>query len=388
MDPNTHAGLCITPNCCYLTNQTTPVDLDQTDGFILNESSIAAAYLQTGTRIHLVFVIEPWSNSKAFDKTYHQSVNIYVNGEFANSCAYERDGDGNIIDSFTTNATLRFGSDTCILKLYKVKLYNRGLTSGQVLQAYKMSPTLLYDRLTRFADNDVLDDSGYVKYEKARKRYNCLLLIGPDPTAQATLDWPTISPFKGSKSPAQRKKKATDVDYEGKTESGLIFTTPSSDPATDGYVEAFNCTDKVPAGAPAYLGAVGAYCSSNNVQGTSSQKYPLHNLKIYLAKWQKAKDAVYEEDPETHEQVLVSEAVEPGLKKVKYSLKGYDDEGNPLGTEESTLCWKADYMSTDHANTYNANIADGLFSDKLLPDWDTKKYQNTVYGVRCLLFQQ
>jgi len=43
-------------------------------------------------------------------------------------------------------------------------------------------------------------------------------------------------------------------------------------------------------------------------------------------------------------------------------------------------------MSTDHANTYNANIADGLFSDKLLPKWDEKHYQNTVYGVRCLLF--
>ena len=403
MDPNTHAGLRVTPNYCYLTNQTTAAQVDTKDSFILNESSIAAAYLQTNTRIHLVFVIEPQSQEKAFDKTYHQCVNIYINGEYANSCAYERDGDGNLIDSFTTDATLTFGSDTCILKLYSVKLYNRGLTQKQVLQAYRMAPTLLYDRLTRFADNDVLDGSGYVSYEKAKKRYNCLLLKGPDPTAQATLDWPTISPFKGSKSPAQRKKKETDVEYEGKTESGLIFTKPSSDPNTPGYVEEFNLCDKVPAGAPAYLGAAGAYCSSNNVQGTSSQKYPLHNLKVYLAKWQKEKTETTEVALEPGEEVpegvetiekdgvtykIVTTVTPAQIKKVKYCLKGKDDQGNNLGTEESTFCWKADYMSTDHANTYNANIADGLFSDKLLPDWDSKKYQNTVYGVRCLLFQQ
>ena len=120
-------------------------------------------------------------------------------------------------------------------------------------------------------------------------KYTCLLLTGPAPLDANNAVVPTISPFKGSKSPAQRKKKETDVEYEGKTESGLIFTKPSSDPNTPGYVEEFNLCDKVPAGAPAYLGAAGAYCSSNNVQGTSSQKYPLHNLKVYLAKWQKEK---------------------------------------------------------------------------------------------------
>ena len=48
-----------------------------------------------------------------------------------------------------------------------------------------------------------------------------------------------------------------------------------------------------------------------------------------------------------------------GSKKVKYSLKGAN------GIAESTLCWKADYMSTDHANTFNANLANDLFEDKL-----------------------
>jgi len=51
-------------------------------------------------------------------------------------------------------------------------------------------------------------------------------------------------------------------------------------------------------------------------------------------------------------------------KKVKYALRD-----NGIG--ESTLCWKADYMSTDHANTFNANIANTLYSadDRLSDRW-------------------
>jgi hypothetical protein len=46
-------------------------------------------------------------------------------------------------------------------------------------------------------------------------------------------------------------------------------------------------------------------------------------------------------------------------------------------------------MSTDHANTYNANIADSLFPTEPLKGavWGST-HQNTVNGIRCLLFQQ
>ena len=111
------------------------------------------------------------------------------------------------------------------------------------------------------------------------------------------------------------------------------------------------------------------------MQGTSSQKYPVHNLKVYLAKGDPS-TAVLDEDNN-----LVGYTKSA---KVKYKIPGSKGKG------ESTLCWKADYMSTDHANTYNANLADSLFSQSLNPDisdetWQSK-VQNTVYGIRCLLF--
>ena len=368
------AGFQITPQNCYLLNSNVGAVKDDT-GTILNEDAIAAAYLTTGTRIHLAFVIEPWAVDKAYDQKYHQSVNIYINGEFANACPYNRDNSTGttLINSFSTDAVIRIGSPSCIIDLFSVKLYNRGLTDTEILQNYKMSPAALTDKITRFEKNNVIRN-GVVNYELARKKFNCLLLVGPEP------DWkyndnnqrynakPTISPYKGSPSPIGRLK---DGKVEGKTESGLIFTIPKNDADhPDGYQEEFKLLDKL---------TDGGYASSNNVQGTSSQKYPIHNLKIYLAK---GRAGTEELDPETGEIIAYGKS-----DKVKYKLP----EQGIRGKGESTLCWKADYMSTDHANTFNANIADSLFTDPMDSSWADdwrNKLQYTVHGVRCLLFQQ
>ena len=398
------AGIKVTPQSAYLLKSGSTANIDST-GFILNESDIAAAYLTPGMRIHLAFVIEPWSDTLAYDGSYHQSVNIYVNGEFANACPYVRG-----TDSFSSTATLSIGSSSCIIKLYQIKLYNRGLSHKEILQNYKMAPATTREKLNRFFDNDILDENDKVDYEKARTKYTCLLLTGPEPiyttttSGETVLSNPTISPYKGYPSPAGRTDKKTG-EAVGKTESGVTLTKANPN-NPEGYDIEFDLRDKVPTDqnieVPSYIGARGAYVSSNNVQGTSSQKYPVHNLKVYLAKWQGPKttttEVALEEGEDTtgleiveHDGVqykVVTETAPAEIKKVKYSLKGKDEHGEDIGVAESTLCWKADYMSTDHANTYNANIADGLFSD-VLPgaSWGSK-HQNIVYGIRCLLFQK
>lgn len=416
------AGFQVTPQSCYLLKSGSTVNMDST-GFILNESDIAAAYLTPGMRIHLAFVIEPWSDTLAYDNSYHQSVNIYVNGEFANACPYVQG-----TDSFASTATLRIGSSSCIIKLYQIKMYNCGLTHKQILQNYKVAPASTRDKLIRLDENDILNADGHVDYEKARTKYTCLLLTGPAPIVEnGVVTNPTVSPYKGYPSPAHRKDKKTG-EAVGKTESGVTLTKANPQ-VQQGYDVEFDLRDKVPTDqsieVPAYIGDRGAYVSSNNVQGTSSQKYPLHNLKVYLAKWQGPQTTTSEvevadgEDTtgletitKTYKDVdgewveveegedttglttttktfkIVTTTTPAEIKKVKYSLKGKDEHGEDIGVAESTLCWKADYMSTDHANTFNANIADGLFTD-VLPgaSWGSK-HQNTVYGIRCLLFQQ
>ena len=334
-----NTGFKVTPQACYFAKQGQNVTIDQS-GLIYDEESIAAAYLTTDKRIHLAFVIEPASNVGVGENKneYHQCINIYVNGEFANSCPYDK-----LNDTLSTTATLTIGSNTCLINLYSIRMYNRGLTHTEILNNYMMEPNTKREQVERFIANDVLDGNGEVSYELARERYNCLLITGE------------ISPYK---------KKT-------KTPCGLTFTKPLD---AGGYNVEFNLLDDK---GKTYTGDDGetdlTYYSSNNVQGTSSQTYPVHNLKVYLAK----EDTETVVDEETGE-----ETTNVVSKKVKYSLKG------AAGIGESTLCWKADYMSTDHANTYNANLANDLFTQQLPSQVEDSKVQNTVYGVRCLLFNR
>jgi hypothetical protein len=248
-------GFRITPQNCYLLNSSSNIDIDDT-GFIKNEENVAAAYLSPGERTHLTFVIEPWAADLAADGNYHQSTNIYINGEFANACPYNRNSitgnlDGN---NFSTNATISIGSDTCLIKLYSIRLYNRGLTEAQVLHNYEVSPVATRNKLNRLEDNDVLNEQGLVDYEKARKKYNCLLLTGMGTVNGNPV--PTMAPYKGYPSVVGRQK---DGEAVGKTESGLLLTKPSpEDPK--GYTIEFNLQDKLVDGTNLY-----GYACSNNV---------------------------------------------------------------------------------------------------------------------------
>lgn len=322
-----HAGFVVTPQSCYLLSSNgADVSLDET-GFIQNEESIAAAYIKDGTRIRLSFVIEPKASVQYEvdgQTMTGQCANIYINGQFANSFPYPDNA------RFAQSEFITMGDDSCILNIYDVKIYNRGLTTKEINQNYKASPVSIQERISRFEDNDVLTDDGDVDYNKAINKYNCILITGE------------LSPYKGAK-----------------RYGGITLTKADG---SGGHTVEYNLMDK---------DTSGSYVSYSNVQGTSSVKFPVKNYKFYLVK---------------------NNAEGTGTSKVKYSLKGLDSNGEALSIPESTLCWKGDYMSSDHANTFNANLADTLFRD-IQPSQDASqggdpRVQNTVYGFRCLLFRR
>lgn len=325
-----HTGFIITPQVCYLLSSNgVNVELDET-GFIENEESIPAAYIKEEKRVRVSFVIEPVDTVNN-----RQCVNIYINGEFANSQPYDAD------TVYRSDEFITFGDDSCVMNIYDVRIYNRGLSTNEVRQNYMTAPISVQDKITRLEDNDVMTDDGDVSYEKARTKYPCLLIIGE------------LSPYKGA------KKKC-----------GAILTKPDGN---GGYVTEFALLDK---------NEKGEYVCETNVQGTSSQKFMRKNYKLSMKKLSYLSDG-------TPEIEIGSDGQPTGkyvTKKVKYSLKGKDSEGNDLSIGESTLCYKIDYMSTDHANTFNANLADTLYADKTMSQQEDARVQNTIYGFRCLLF--
>ena len=345
-----YVGFKVTPLTCGLKSNSLQAGTIR-GGFITEEEACAAAYLQKNTntsddaasntdhRVHLSFVIEGL-NTQGDGK---QAINIFVNGQYAKSLPYGSR------DSFGTNSIITIGSPEAIVDLYNVRVYNRSLTSDEVLQNFCASQATISEREGMAEFNDVLDDNLKVDYEKARKRYLCLKLTGD------------LAPDKSHKRYAGVTLTMPDSTSEDKYITLLDLNdinpnyTPSIDPDSDDYI--------------------GQYYCSNKVQGTSSQRFIRKNYKVYL--------------------------VNGAGKKVKYSLKGYSDgtfqynadkSDLALSIPESTLCYKMDYMSSDHANTYNANMADSMFGDVTVSQDPEQggdaRVQNTVYGVRCLLFHQ
>ena len=103
----------------------------------------------------------------------------------------------------------------------------------------------LYVLVAVLYDNDILNADGLVDYEKARAKYTCLLLTGPEPIVENNIVTnPTVSPYKGYPSPAHRTDKKTG-EAVGKTESGVTLTKPNPNTPI-GYDVEFDLRDTVP----------------------------------------------------------------------------------------------------------------------------------------------
>lgn len=327
-------GIKVTPlTCCVKSNNMQAGTIS--NGFITDEEYIAAAYLQKDAKIHLSFVIEGL-NTQASGK---QAVNIYVNGKYANSIPYI------VTDSFTHTNYITIGSDNAVVDIYNIRAYNRSLSRAEIQQNYIASQGTIADKLALAEFNDVCNDNGVIDYSKAIKRYRCLKL-------------------KGETSPSKSARRY----------AGVTLTMPDNDASNEnGYLTLLNLNGENPNYTPDLSpdddNYVGRFYSSNKVQGTSSQRFIRKNYKVYL--------------------------VDDNGNKVKFPLKGYSDgtfiydsskKSLANSIPESTLCFKMDYMSKDHANTFNANMANNMFSELTPAQIADPRVQNTVYGFSCLLF--
>ena len=331
---NSFVGFKVTPLTCAIKSRDLQLGTI-TGGFITDEINVAGTYLQKSERIHLSFVVNGLNASNTDDtgvpaaerNRNKQTVDLYVNGSYVKSIPYDED------DIFDCNSDIVFGADTAIIDLFSVRLYKRALTRSEIEQNYRASKATIAERVNIAKFNDVIDENGKVDYNKAKKKYTCLKLTGE------------IAPDK------ETKKYAS------------VVLTRANQGITAGFETLLNLQD---------VDSNGRYVCSNKVQGTSSQRFMRKNYKVYLAKYSNGE-----------------------VKKVKFPLKGYSDGTYVYDSDkanlansipESTLCFKMDYMSTDHSNTYNANMADGMFEVPTDAQVADPRVQNTVYGFKCLLF--
>lgn len=330
------AGFTITPQVISLLTSSNSVSTDET-GFILNETNLCVAYAKDAKKLRISFVIEAVNTDSTASDYHKQCLNIYINGEIAKSVPY------NYTVGIAQDSIISFGNSACMTDIYDIKIYDRELEESEIRQNYYASQSTISARQAICDDNDVLDDAGDISYDKAILKYPCLLCYG------------TLLAYKGDKAKV-----------------GWVLTKPDGNGEyTEEFGDGKKCAEKVQTKQSDSTSM--GYVGQSNVQGTSSVKFIRKNYKVYPVYPVKDDDG----------NCTYGESGNIITKKFKYDIK---DGGG--GVAVSTLCWKADYMSTDHANTFNANLAEEIATTIAPSDVQTadSSIQNYVNGFRCLLF--
>lgn len=319
------SGFLIQPKQAFFINKDMPVDYDY-DGNVRYPQKVAVTNYCEDEVIRLSFVMEP---NKADGK---QALRIYTNGELTRVIPY----------SATTNISgpdyIELGSKDCILDLYSAVFYEKALSEVDILTNYLADIPNISKRIEEYNLNDVWNDQGkrgtpyinfdgMLNYNECIKRIPCILTTGQ------------MSREKGDK-----------------TKIGMIITKPDG----EGGVKTVFST-----------GAGKRECQSN-VQGTtSSQLYPRFNYKL---------DSV-DDNGEDFPLYIIQK--ENGTMEI---MNGSEAPQGAIG--ETTLCWKADMMSPDHANTVNANWFSDFLKDPTPPQEQNSFVHPNVWGCRCLLFNR
>lgn len=212
------------------------------------------------TKIHLTFVVE--------QQTLNRLIYVYMNGVMCGVVQYPENENFTQISPVGTS----IGSDSCGIDLYALRFYNKGFTRHEQLNNFICSQPTLADKKDAFNRNDVLNDQDEVAVSTL-----------PATLPYMILECEELPQYKGD------KKKNKSVIYVDPLNPSKSFTA-------DGV--------------------------QLNVQGTSSQGYPVKNYKVDFK------------------------------NGVTYTESGETDIGAPIrdGAYPST-CWciKADFASSESA---------------------------------------
>ena len=287
-------------------------------------------------------------------------VSIYLDGVLSGVQRYATTD--NFSQENPVNITL--GSNLCGLDVYYVRVYNKALSTRQVLANYiadKADPT---EQLKLFTDNDVLDENGKVSYDRVKA-------LGQLPIITFTGQMPT---YKGDK-----KKKSVKMKFEDPNHPELNFDVLLDQIDVQGtssqYYVRKNWKVKLPEARQHMPGAIPAkvfcikvdYAEATGTHNTGSANYieTLYDRNEATLPPQKDDTRVrttiqgfpcilFEKANEDSEPVFSSKA-NFNYDKDAENAFGFTDEYKDFGVE----CWEFCNNTSDSCN----------FAGAILPDW-------------------
>ena len=204
----------------------------QNECTLFSEQTSVTAKFNENSRIRVSFVIEPLSSNRL--------IKTYINGVLSGLAQYSD------TDNFQHNAPvgITINPDEEEIDICSIRIYNRDLSSEEVLNNYMYDLSDNAVKIQKYTDNLIYDVNGNVSYIKMKAQMPVLTITGEMP-------------------PAKGEKRTVSCVYENIADDTYNFD----------YDE---CTI--------------------DVQGTSSQYYPRKNWKIKLPEKIKFHDNAIEED--------------------------------------------------------------------------------------------
>lgn len=273
---------------------------------LTSEQSSVSMLFKEDARVRVAFSVE--------NRNLNRLVYIYINGIMCGVTQYPAD------DNFQqpTPVGITIGAESCGLDLYKIRCYNKGLTRAEQLDNFIIDRSTLAERVDASERNDILNDSEEVTIAKLPNYLPYMVVKAVE-----------LPQYKGD------KKKNLEVTYVEPLRPERSWTATGVE---------------------------------MDVQGTSSQGYPVKNYKIKLK------------------------------SGITYS-NGTDSEGNPRTDSgfpihdgelpTKTICFKADYASSENANNVVlAQLYNDIVPYETEPQRENEKIRQGIDGFGIALFWQ
>lgn len=265
---------------------------------LTSEQSAVSIQFKEDDRVRITFVVE--------QRNLNRFVYIYINGVMCGVTQYpDNDNFGQ-----ATPVGVTIGAESCGLDLYTLRFYNKGLTRAEQLNNFICDRPTLSERIEVEKRNDILDESDEVS-----------IATLPMTIPYMIMECEQLPQSKGD------KKKDKSVIYVDKMNPEYSFT------------------------------ATGVQF---DVQGTSSEGYPVKNYKI---------------------------ALKAGLT---YTNSGKYADGfliSPGSLISKTLCMKADYASSENANNVMlVDFYENTCPFKTPPQKEDGRVRQGIQGKPCVVF--
>ena len=306
-------GIRISPSRALLTNGEKTAKIQYSDSESKNYNNSMRFSFVINPQQDRYIPQRPYEIAQGKQPVYKDTLGsmlIYVNGVGATASEYSA-------TSFAHSQLPTFTSEGCTVHLHSFRIYRRALLPNEILRnwIYDMN---VNDLINAYNTNWIYNEGGEtILYDKVKERIPCMIITG-------------------EKMPTYKSdKQDVSIRFEG-TEDGLYdFELP---------------------------------LAQIDVQGTSSQYYPVKNWKF------KAKSKFYMTGLEE--------------ERDKYALA--DDQ-----IPAKVFCLKADYMETSSThNTSTANLANSMYDDetygKTPPQREDEegKTRTTIYGRPIVVFYE